>query len=164
MLNWYALHTKSNCEEQIARHLRSCDVECFYPHRIVPAAHAKRETILKFFPGYLLARFCLENRVWHPAVIRVITDGAFPAVIPDIEIASIKLMVSAPIPVSPCAYVVRGDRVRVRYGALAGVVGVVQYRKGKCRVFVNVELAGGSMGAEVDAEALELIQGKKLAA
>ncbi len=165
MLNWYALHCRSNSEEQIARHLKSCDVESFYPHRIVPSAHAKRQTVLKFFPGYLFSRFELSEHVYHPAIIRIITDGVEPSPIPDEQIASIRLMVTSPAPLSASSAIHEGDKFRVRFGPLTGVEGyVVRFPKNQFKLIVCIEIMGRSLCTPIDAASIELITPKALKA
>jgi transcription antitermination factor NusG len=159
MLSWYALHCRSNTEEQIARHLDSCHVEAFYPHRVSPAAHAKRQTILKFFPGYLFSRFELEHRlsIMLPQVIRIVSDGVNPAIIPDIEIESVRRICSFPDAVSVCVFE-PGKRVRIRYGPLTGAEGiVVALPKNQFKLIVSIEMLGRSICTPIDRDSVEVM-------
>jgi transcription antitermination factor NusG len=81
--------------------------------------------------------------------------------IPEVEIAAVRLMVSAPAVQSVAAapYVATGDRVIVRRGPLAGLEGFVVYvPKGKPRVVVSVTMLGRSVSAEVDEDMIELLE------
>ena len=55
----------------------------------------------------------------------------------------------------PHPYLRVGQRVRVKYGPLAGAEGILVRKKDKCRLVLNLDLIMRSVAAEVDAADLE---------
>jgi transcription antitermination factor NusG len=158
---WYALHVHSNFEGLVAMKLDGAGIESFYPHLDTKSKDGKRDTELRFMPGYVFSRFDLEEKTPVVAISQVVSilgAGRHAIPIPDEEIAAVKLITSFPSLAQPCAYVFAGDRVRVRGGPLAGLEGYVAYSKNLVRVVVSVEMLHRSISAEVDADSLDLLE------
>ena len=51
---------------------------------------------------------------------------------------------------------VSGKAIIVKHGPLQGIAGVIEKRKGKTLISVNIEILGQSVSAEVDAGDLEV--------
>lgn len=168
MLNWYALHVRSNFEHLVALQLAGADIESFYPHLVERSKDKKRDVDVKFMPGYVFGHFDLAAKtpvIAIPQVVSILGWGRHAAPVPDDEIAAVKRIVSFPaLAPMPCAYVSAGDRVRVRGGPLAGLVGYVCYAKSVARVIVSVPMLARSISAEVDADSLELLERGELPA
>ncbi len=166
MLNWYALHVRSNFEHLVALQLAGADIESFYPHLVERSKDQKRDIERKFFPGYVFGHFDLLEKtpvIAIPQVVSILGWGCHAAPIADEDIAAVKLIVSFPaLAPLPCAYVSAGDRVRVRRGPLAGLEGYVCYSKSIARVIVSVPMLARSISAEVDADTLELLERAEL--
>jgi len=161
-MNWYALHCWSNSEKILCHRLEEAGFESYYPHLVIPGAHARRATEKKFFPGYLFARFDLNNPTpitRLPQVIGILGWQNRPVVIPESEVEAVRLMVdhSANTP-ELCSYIGpgEGDNVVVTRGPLQGLRGVVVYSKGQTRVVVSVTMLARSIWAEIDTDCLHL--------
>jgi transcription antitermination factor NusG len=78
-----------------------------------------------------------------------------PAEIPDVEVESIRRLVTSELPFNPHPYLKVGRKVRVKTGPLEGCEGVLTRKKGLARLVLSVHLLQQSVVAEVDADAVE---------
>jgi len=85
-----------------------------------------------------------------PGVVSIVSFGADPIPIPDVEIHGVRTMLRSGLAAEPCVFVNVGDRVSVKQGPLAGVSGIVIALKGKLRLVVSVPLLQRSVSAELD--------------
>jgi transcription antitermination factor NusG len=85
-----------------------------------------------------------------PGVIQIVGNGDTPLQVPDAEIERIQIAVSAEGPRQPWPYIEVGERVRVNYGSLRGLEGILINFKGSHRVVVSVSLLQRSVAVEVD--------------
>ena len=74
--------------------------------------------------------------------------------IPDDELDAVKAMVQSGLPVLPWEYLAVGQRVRIRYGKLAGLEGILARDKAVDRVVIKVEMLGRAVAVEIDRESL----------
>jgi len=166
MENWYALFTRSAQERVVVDRLDSVGIEAFYAFRtekVVDIHRNHRERERKFFPGYVFARFSFENRrpvIMIPQVVSILGSGPDAISIPDTEVEAVRQLVNSPAEtaVESCPFVNAGDQVRVTYGPLRGQVGYFAMRKNSARVIVSIQMLAQSISAEVDADALELVE------
>ena len=167
MEQWYALHCKPNSERIVAEKLGHERIEAFYPHSVQKSRDGYRSIELKFFPGYAFARFdLLHSRpavVEIPQVVSILGWGRHPVAIPDFEVDAVRLIVNTPQvkAAADCPFVTAGDRVRVTRGPLRDLEGFVVYTKGGARVIVSISMLARSISAEVDGDALELLDGRE---
>jgi transcription antitermination factor NusG len=68
----------------------------------------------------------------------------------DEEIQALQLVVSSSVTKQPWPYLEVGQRVRVNYGMLAGLEGILVNVKGNHRVVLSVTLLQRSVAMEVD--------------
>ena len=166
-MNWYALHCRANSEKTVSLRLADSSIESYYPHLVIPAKHAHRETEKKFFPGYLFAKFDLEHRAPISRLTQVVGILGWrndPVAIPEDEIAAVRQMVTHSVKVPTiCPYVAEGDKVTVQRGPLQGLTGYVVYSKNAARVVVSVQMLARSICAEVDIDTLSLVEKAKAA-
>jgi transcription antitermination factor NusG len=158
-MNWYALHVRSCQEHAVAQKLANAGIEAFYPFRRVKSADKRRSVEQRFMPGYVFARFDLENDTPVVAihqVVGIVGAGRHAIAIPDFEIEQVKRIVSLP-EATACEHFIAGDRVRVRYGLLVGLEGYVLRWKKKAWVVVTLAGIERSIRAEVDPLSLESI-------
>jgi transcription antitermination factor NusG len=165
-LHWYAVHTRSRHEKAIAARLDSQSTEVFLPlhrarHTWKNGVHA--EVDLPLFPCYLFARIDIQDRLrllQTPGVIGLAATSAQPTAIPNEDIALMRAA-TAKLEAEPHPYLNCGDRVRVVYGPLAGLEGILTRRKQACRVVLSIEAIMRSIAVEVsefDIEPLERTQ------
>ena len=104
------------------------------------------------FPGYVFCQFDPERAltvVTTPAVHRILTVDAQPAPVSPAEIESVRRASEAGL-ATPAPYLTAGRRVRVVFGPLAGVEGLMVAVRSPGRLIVNVETLHRAIAAEVD--------------
>jgi transcription antitermination factor NusG len=154
-LPWFALQVRSRKEDWVASYLEGQGFECFLPKykAIRQWSDRKKELEQPLFPGYLFCRFDFQNRrplVMTPGVIQIVGVGRTPMPIEEGEMAAIQLAVSSGLPSQPWPYLEIGERVRVNYGNLSGLEGILVNFKGNHRVILSVTLLQRSVAMEVD--------------
>ena len=105
------------------------------------------------FPGYVFCRMDPQHRLpvlTTPGVVGLVGCGKTPAPIPDEEIERIRRMVQSGLLLTPWPFLELGQTVLIERGPLAGVEGILEEVKGKCRLIVSINLLRRSVGAEVD--------------
>lgn len=155
-VDWYALHVHTRKENSIANQLQGQGFECFLPmyKSVRKWSDRIKELEQPLFPSYLFCRFDLTQRrpiVMTPGVLQIVGNGRSAIAIREEEISAIKLAVSAGIPAQPWPYIEVGEKVRVTYGTLSGLEGILVNFKGSHRVIVSVSLLQRSVAMEVDA-------------
>jgi len=154
-MKWYALQVHNRKEGHIAAQLAGQGIECFLPtyKSLRKWSDRMKEVELPLFPSYLFSRFDFQNRrsvVMTPGVLQVVGNGRIAIPVPEEEIAAIKTAVSSGIPHQPWPYIEIGEKVRVTYGTLSGLEGLLVNFKGNHRVVVSVSLLQRSVAMEVD--------------
>ena len=163
---WYALQVWSRKELFVSQHLQGLGYECFLP---TYKCHRKwsdrvKELEQPLFPGYLFCRFDLNSRrslVMAPGVIQIVGNGKTPSPVADAEIERIQITVSSETQRQPWPYLEVGQRVRVNYGSLRGLEGILINFKGNHRVVVSVSLLQRAVAVEVDLEWVYAIEKQK---
>lgn len=160
--HWYAVCTRYQHEKNAARILEYKEFEVFLP--LYKARHRWKDRIkevsVPLFPGYLFVREGLKR--WlailtTPGVSSIVSCGGQPAAIPFSEIEGIKQVVGSSLRVEPHPFLKSGDWVRVKYGPIAGVEGILLRQKNVARLVLSVEMLGKSAAVEVDATDVERI-------
>jgi transcription antitermination factor NusG len=152
---WYALQVWSRKENYVSAHLQGLGYECFLPTYRSQRKWSDRTKELEqpLFPGYLFCRFDVSNRrplVMAPGVIQVVGNGKTPIAVADPEMERVQMAVASEAPREPWPYVEVGERVRVAYGSLRGLEGILINIKGSHRVVLSISLLQRSVAVEVD--------------
>jgi transcription antitermination factor NusG len=152
---WYAVRVRSNYEKVSALHLEERGYEKFTPsYKMERRWSDRKKEIEQFlFPGYVFCRLNPQYRLpvlSAPGVVGLVGCGKIPAPIPDYEIDRIRTMVQSGLLVTPWPFLELGQTVLIEQGPLAGVEGILEEVKGKCRLIVSINLLRRSVGAEVD--------------
>lgn len=148
--NWFALRVRSRHEKKVEKALSGAGFEVFLPVYETRRKWSDRvKTVeLPLFPGYLFVRTTMDPD--HklavvrasPGIVEIVGTGRRPAPIPDVEINSIRTLLSSGEQVIPLDRFVPGARVRVVGGPLHGIEGVVLDRQGKRTIVCAVTLLG----------------------
>ncbi|MBZ5724631.1 MAG: hypothetical protein LAP87_06495 [Acidobacteriia bacterium] len=152
---WYGLRVKSNCEQVASTVLRGKGFDPFVPSYKVRRRWSDRlrEVERPLFPGYVFCRLDLANRLpvlTSQGVVGIVGIGKSPAPIEDREMEAIRAVVTSGLPAQPCPFIHRGDRVRIGYGPLRGVEGVVASTEDRPQLVVSVGLLQRSVSVVLD--------------
>jgi transcriptional antiterminator NusG len=170
---WYAIHTYSGYEENVAENLRqriqSYDMEDKVFDILIPTEKkikikgGKRKIVTeKIFPGYVLVDMMVTDDSWYmvrntPNVTGFIGTGTTPTPISDDEVKALQKRMGVEEPQYKIDVIV-GDAVRITDGPfknLEGKVDAVDNERGKIKVLVSV------FGRETPVE-LDFLQVKKI--
>ena len=154
-LAWYALQVRSRKENYVAAHILGQGFECLLPtyKSIRQWSDRKKELEQPLFPGYLFCRFDFQARrplITIPGVLQILGNGRIGIPVSDDEISALRLAVTSGMPKQPWPYLEVGQRVRVNYGTLTGLEGILVNVKGNHRVILSVTLLQRSVAMEVD--------------
>jgi transcription antitermination factor NusG len=161
MNSWYAIYTRPRHERKVAVELGMRGIETWLPTFCVRRRWSDRYRVVEeaLFKNYLFVRVDdarrAESVAPYGAVCLVTSGSGRPAVIPDPEVESVRIMVASDLPYNRHPFLKVGRRVRVRYGPLEGCEGTLVRRKGIDRLVVNIALLQRSIEAEVDAAWIE---------
>lgn len=160
---WYALRVKSHCERMTAESLRCRGYEEFLPTYRLRRRWSDRwvELELPLFPGYVFSRFDARNRLpvlQIPSLVHIVGIGKTPLPVDEREIAAIQAIVRSGIAAQPWPYLRVGDLVRVQYGALCGLEGILVEVRKRHRLVVSVTLLQRSVAVEIDRDWVSLVR------
>ena len=160
---WYALWSKSHCEQLVCDQLAAKGFQVFLPKiEVWSRRNGGRHCIaVPMFPGYLFLHHAMDLNSYIEVLktrelVRVLGDGRDRlrdrlAVVPDAEIDAIQKVVDAKLPAQPYPYLREGQRVRITEGPLAGVEGILVHTKpNKGLLVLSIELFQRSVAVEVD--------------
>lgn len=170
---WYALHTYSGYEENVAQNLKqrieSMDMEDKIFGVLIPKEkkikikNGKRKVVEeKIFPGYVLVEMVVTDDSWYvarntPNVTGFIGTGTIPTPLSDDEVKALQKRMGVDEPQYKIDVEV-GDPVRINDGPFKnfdGKVSEVDEERGKIKVLVSM------FGRETPVE-LDFLQVKKI--
>ncbi len=159
---WVALVARPRAERMVQSGLSARGLETFVPWHRVRRRWSDRIKVLEqnLFPGYIFCRSTFDERrkvMSQPGVERVISFGRDPALIPDTEIAVLRRSIESGFPLGPWPFLKTGQRVRIEYGALAGIEGTLARDAGTSRIVVSVNALQRSVAIEVDRDMIRPI-------
>jgi transcription antitermination factor NusG len=112
---------------------------------------------LPLFPNYVFVRMDPRERVRAlevPGVLSLVGFGRTLAPLPDFEIEALRSGLGRR-KLEPHPYLVIGERVRIKRGAMLGMEGVLVRRKNNLRVVLALDAILQCEAVEVDADDLE---------
>lgn len=170
---WYAIHTYSGYEDNVARNLMQRVESLGFENKIftvlVPKEKkirikgGKRETVEeKIYPGYVLVEMLVDDDSWYvvrntPNVTGFIGAGTVPTPLANEEVESLLKRMGVEEPKYKIDVAV-GDRVKITDGPFKdfdGKIAEVDMEKGRIKVLVTI------FGRETPVE-LDFLQIKKL--
>ncbi len=157
---WWVVYTKARQEKALARDLLARRVPYFLPlvkHTVVRRGRPQI-SFLPMFRGYVFIfaterqreRALKTNRISR--VLEVKDQGQLLD-----DLRRVQQTIDSGLPLSVESRLAGGDRVRVRYGPLAGLEGEVMVRRGKTRLLVAVHFLQQGASVEIDDFLLEPI-------
>jgi transcriptional antiterminator NusG len=156
---WSVVWTHSNSERLVEDQLKGKGFEIFLPMMKSWSRRRGAQTSIAqpMFPGYVFVRHAIDKcryveMLKARGVVRVLGDRwDCPASVPDDEIAAIRQVVAAGVPVLPHQFLTEGQRVRISDGPLAGLEGIlIATKPQKGLLVVSVDLLQRSVAVEVE--------------
>jgi transcription antitermination factor NusG len=163
-LPWYALRVRSRWEKCVSAALRQKGYDEFLPlyRRHSRWSDRVKEVALPLFPGYVFCRFDTARRLpvlITPGIVSVLGAGGMPVPVDPTELDAIQALMKSGLPAAPWPFLKVGQRVRIDYGAMEGVEGVLWAIKNDFRVVLSVSLLQRSVAVEIDRDWLLPIAG-----
>jgi len=156
---WYALYTRSHCEQLVYSQVLVKGFQAFLPKIEVWSRRAGRQHLVSMpmFPNYLFLRHAMDKESYIEVrqargLVRILGQRWDRlSAVPDTDLEAIQKVVQARLPVLPHPYLTEGQRVRIMSGPLAGAEGILMYhRPGKGIVVLSVDLLQRSIAVEID--------------
>jgi transcription antitermination factor NusG len=152
---WFALQVRSRYENLVTAHLTGMGYESFLPLYMRRRRWSDRfkEIESPLFPGYVFCRLNPFDRrpiLMTPGVFFIVGMGKTPVAIDETEIVAIQAAVKSGLPSQPWPFVQIGQRVRIEYGPLCGLDGVLLKFRGHHRLVLSVTLLKRSIAVQVE--------------
>jgi transcription termination/antitermination protein NusG len=162
-LAWYVIHTYSRHETKVEGNLHNLGLETFVPRITVRSRRRDRFRLLEvpLFPGYIFVHADLGTPVYYDilkntGVVSILGNKRLCTPVPAETVFSLKKMVASDLTLDSWSRLVKGRRVTIVDGPLAGVTGVILRKKnGQRRLVVAVDLLGRAVAADLAEEAVE---------
>src|SRR6516162_639517 len=151
-------------QERAAQHfLGLAGYQTYLPRlRLERRSHGRRiVTKPPLFPSYLFVAIVSGwwSARWCPHVVRLILNGATPAVVGDQIITEIRQReVDGLIELAPPPALRRGTRVRILYGPFTGHLAIFADMKPRQRVEVLLQLLGGVQRVTLAKKDIEVVR------
>jgi len=154
-LPWFALQVRTRHEKNVASFLDGKGYEWFLPTYLSRRRWSDRikELDLPLFPGYLFCRFNPQERLpilKTPGLIGIVGTAKQPTAVDASEIVALRTLVNSDLPRQPWPFLKVGQKVRIEFGALAGLEGILLSIKGRDRIIISVTLLQRSVAAEIE--------------
>jgi len=155
-VHWYAIRTRARHEKKVRDELETRRLDVFLPlhNRWSQWKDRRKQVEVPLFPGYCFARFddAARFRVLNcTGVVRVVSFGREPAVVPDQDIEGIRRLVESDLQYDPCPFIREGTVVEVVRGPLAGLIGRLLRKGAHAHLVLSVESVNQSVSVQVEA-------------
>jgi transcriptional antiterminator NusG len=162
-LLWYAVHTHSRHEAKVEVGLQARGLEVFLPRMTVRSRRRDRSQFIDMplFSGYLFVRtdlspWAYDAIIRHHGVVRILGVKGQCVPVPQEAVDSIQKVVDSGRTFDPWSWLVKGLRVTIAQGPLAGATGVILRKKdGRRRLVVTVDLLGRAVVVDLAEEAVD---------
>jgi transcription antitermination factor NusG len=157
---WYAVFTLSQNERSAARYLDSCQIEAFVPtcESVRVWKNRQRVKIVQaLFPTYMFVKIREGEQsvvLQSPGVRRLVGNHKGPVPLPDAKIEFPRSGFCRER-VEPYRDLIIGEKVRIKYGPMQGLEGVLVRKKNSMRFVLTLPLINQSAAVEVSADDLE---------
>lgn len=157
---WYVVRVMSNRERVVAGFLTGRGIQACVPLCAPEAERPARRKERVLFPGYVFCSFDATRLlpvVSVPGVVGVVCSGRKPAPVAPNEMLALRRLMESGFPSRPHPYLSVGERVRVRFGPMAGAEGVLVRDGGRDRIVISVSLLMRSVMVELERALVEPI-------
>jgi len=149
MKAWFVVRAKTSGEERAVWHLNNQGFEAYLPRYSKTIRHARKTSnvLRPVFPGYVFVRMDLQHQRWRAingtmGVISLVQFGDTPRPIADVIIDAIREREQDGVVSLAPQDLKKGDRVRVREGAFAGHLALLEEVSDEKRVILLLDLMG----------------------
>lgn len=152
---WFALQVHTRRESVVRDALQAKSYETFLPtyKECRPYSDRIRKVDSALFPGYVFCRLDVEKRLpvlSTPGVYDIVRLGETFRPVEEAEIAAIERVVTSDCSAKPWPFLKAGDQVRVQFGSLAGMTGLLISEKGVDRLILSISMLQRSVSVEMD--------------
>jgi transcriptional antiterminator NusG len=157
--HWYALYTRSHCEQLVYNQLATKGFAVFLPKLDIWSRRngIQRQIPAPMFPSYLFLHRAMSKLSFIEVskargLVRILGERWDRlSTVPEAEIEAIQRVLSAKLPVVSHPYLREGQRVRIMQGPLTGVEGILVHSKpNKGLLVLSIDLLRRSIAVEVD--------------
>ncbi len=157
---WYVVRSKPRKEDCAVFHLERRGIHVFCPRIREPVGWTNDWTTVPLFPGYVFVQVELGRDyycvTWTPGVKGFVAFGETPTAVRPEIIEFLQRQADGSGVIDPAKRLRVGERVRVRRGPFAGLIGIIEKpcpERGRIRVLMDflrhgtaVELPIGAVG------------------
>jgi transcription termination/antitermination protein NusG len=156
---WYALYTRSHCEQLVYNQLAAKGFQAFLPMTEIWSRCKGRQCLVStpVFPSYLFLRNVMDKmsyiQVRKVRGLVCILGERWDrlGVVPDAEIEALQKVLYTRSRLLPYPYLKEGQRVRITSGPLAGAEGIfVKSNPARGMLVLSVDLLQRSVAVEVE--------------
>jgi len=161
--HWYALATRNRHEKKVNQRLQQKGITSYLPLYTTIRYWSDRKKKLNepLFSCYVFVKIALQDRLpvlQTDGAVRLVSFNSVPVPIPESQINSIRLVLREMVSLQRVDYWTVGQRVKVAYGALQGIQGVLQKIKGQSRLVIAIDGIQQAISVEIDSDMLRPIE------
>ncbi|MBI5807245.1 MAG: UpxY family transcription antiterminator [Ignavibacteriales bacterium] len=151
---WFALYTKPKHEFKAEEELRKLSIDCYLPTIIVKRRwkDRKKKIITPLFTSYIFIYATEIERRYSLALDSIIKTVCFqgkPAVIPEEQIESIRIMVNNNDDIILSDKIVKGAKVKITEGPFKDIVGVVINVNSENYLYISLDILNRSISVRL---------------
>ena len=164
-LQWYAVYTKPRSEKKLADRLTEKGIEAYLPMRRTLKQWSDRKKMVSepLISSYVFVNVIRKNYqdvLNTPGAVKYIWFSGKPAVIPENQINTLKLILSNDYEIDCVAATLpKGSSVRVNSGPLKGLTGELVQYAGKNRVVIRLDQVDKTILLTIATQLLEKVMG-----
>lgn len=154
-VDWYALRVRTKSEMLTEKALLGKSYNVFLPTYTECRQYADRirKVQAALFPGYIFCRFDPDKRLpvlTAPGVQHIVCFDGSPVPVQEAELEALRRVVATDASAEPWPYLKKGDLVRIEYGSLAGLEGILLEQKGSDLLVLSVSILQRSVAVKID--------------
>lgn len=156
MSAWFAIRTHPRGEKVVRECLERKKLDVFLPTVTRWSRWKDRKKAVEWplFPGYCFVRLEPESELAVLTCTRVagiVSFGEQRAVIPDVEIDSLRTLITSRLAFDPLPFIAEGAMVEVMHGPLRGAFGRLVRQGTNARLVIAVDIIAQAVSVEIDA-------------
>lgn len=157
--NWFALYTKPKHEFKAEEELNNLSIDSFLPKIIVKRKwkDRKKKIVTPLFTSYIFIHATEIERRYSLAlqsIVKTVCFQGIPAVIPDEQIESIKIMVQNNDDIFITDNIVNGSKVKIIDGPFKDTIGVVINVNSENYLYVSLEILNRSISVKLPVDSV----------